>query len=47
MLNSLRLKVKEENKVQAVSERSTYPRTDLAELLKRAANGNFEAFGEV
>ena len=47
MLNSLRLKVKEENKVEAVSETTTYPRTDLAQLLKRAASGDFEAFGEV
>jgi len=47
MLNSFRLKVKEENKVEAVSETTTYPRTDLAELLERAASGDFEAFGEV
>ena len=47
MLSSFRLKTREENEVQQTSEAPTYPETDLAQLLKRAAGGDFEAFGEV
>jgi len=47
MLNSLRLTVRQENKVQAISETSARPETDPAQLLKRAASGDCEAFGQV
>lgn len=47
MSNFFRLKVREENKAQAISEISTCHETDLAQLLKRVTSGDFEAFGEV
>jgi RNA polymerase sigma-70 factor, ECF subfamily len=47
MQPSVRLKDRKENKNQAISETPTYHETDLGQLLKRAASGDFEAFGEI
>jgi len=47
MSNSLRLTVRQENKVQAISETSARWESDPAQLLKRAASGDYEAFGQV
>jgi len=47
MLNSLRLTVRKENKVQAINETSARRESDPAQLLERAAGGDYEAFGQV
>ena len=46
-MSAFRLKVREEDKAQAISETLTCPKTDSANLVKRAVSGDVQAFGEV
>jgi len=43
----VRNKVREEKKAQVATRAATYDESEIAELVERAAGGNFEAFGEL
>lgn len=47
MFNAVRLKVKEESRVLPTGEALRCPEIDIAQLVKSAASGDFEAFGEI
>lgn len=47
MLNAVHLKVTEESKLQAFSETFLYYKTDITELVQKAADGDYEAYGEI
>ena len=46
-MKSIRNKVREEEKAQATARAVTYDEPEIARLVKRAAGGDFEAFGKL